>query len=48
MNYTEEIQNKLETLKTEENQLKDDFAVFETKYIYSTEIAKLQEVRNIT
>jgi len=42
--YTEQIQNKLEVLKTEEKQLKYDLAVFEIKYIHSVEIEKLQEV----
>lgn len=44
--YTEQIQNELEILKTEEIQLNNDLAVFEIKYIYSIEIVKLQEVRN--
>jgi len=44
--YTEQIQNKLELLKTEERQLNNDFAVFEIKFIHSTEIEKLEEVRN--
>jgi len=46
LKYTEQIQNKLEILKTEEKQLNDDLAVFEIKYIHSVEIGKLQEVRN--
>jgi len=36
----------LEILKTEERQLNDDLAVFEIKFIHSTDIEKLQEVRN--
>lgn len=44
--YTEQIQNKLEILKTEEKQLNDDLAVFEIQFIHSIEIKKLQEVRN--
>jgi len=44
--YTEQIQNKLEILKTEERQLDDDLAVFEIQFIHSIEIEKLQEVRN--
>lgn len=43
--YTEQMQNELEILKTEERQLNDDLAVFEIKYIHSIEIVKLQEVR---
>jgi len=45
LKYTEQIQNKLEILKTEERKLNDDLAVFEIKYIHSVEIGKLQEVR---
>ncbi|XP_060835340.1 dynein axonemal heavy chain 2-like [Rhopalosiphum padi] len=41
--YTEQIQNKLEILKTEEKQLNDDLAVFEIQFIHSIEIKKLQE-----
>jgi hypothetical protein len=44
--YTEQIQNKLEILKTEEKQLNDDLAVFEIQFTHSIEIEKLQEVRN--
>jgi len=42
--YTEQMQNKLNVLKTEEKQLNDDLAVFEIKYIQSIEIDKLQKV----
>lgn len=45
--YTEQMQNKLDILKTEERQLNDDLAVFDIKYIHSLEIGKLQEVINI-
>jgi len=31
--YTEQMQNKLNELKTEEKQLNDDLALFEMKYI---------------
>lgn len=45
LNYIEQMQKKLEVLKTEEKQLNNDLAVFEIKYISSIELGKLQEVR---
>lgn len=44
LTYTEQIQNKLEILKSEEKQINDDLAIFEIKYIHSNELCKLQEV----
>lgn len=45
LDYSEQMQNKLEALKTEEKQLNDDIAMFGIEYIRLTEIEKLQNVR---
>lgn len=47
LRYIEQMQSKLNVLKTEEKQLNDDLAVFEIKYMQSVEIGKLQEVINM-
>jgi hypothetical protein len=47
LTYTEQIQNKLELLKSEEKQINDDLAVFEIRYVHSNELGKLQEVSGI-